>query len=213
MAALCRIDVEVVGGGLKWSWGGGGPNYSSQLFTMCVRRSIGQKNSSLANSHGLIVRMRVDEVDCVSRLIATKRKTKFAPRCEMEAMSYCCADGGEKARARGKGIKTGGPGWKGKRISFLMATPHNESVLREYFRAFLSWWIFSCFLFSVLLSFQNDDQNGDCLTRSYPNFFSRWDVYKIVTTKFRVSIKPIVNLPSLKPRKQNPLLKFGERPS
>lgn len=59
---------------------------------MCVRRSIGQKNSSLANSHDLIVRMRVDEVDCVSGLIATKRKKKIAPRCEMEAMSYCCAD-------------------------------------------------------------------------------------------------------------------------
>lgn len=67
---------------------------------MCVRRSIGQKNSSLANSHGLIVRMRVDEVDCVSRLIATKRKTKFAPRCEMEAMSYCCADGGKKSKSK-----------------------------------------------------------------------------------------------------------------
>lgn len=69
---------------------------------MCVRRNIGQKNSRLANSHDLIVRMRVDEVDCVSGLIATKRKTKIAPRCEMEAMSYCCANGKKKQEQEGK---------------------------------------------------------------------------------------------------------------
>lgn len=31
----------------------------------CVKRNIGQNNSSLGNSHDLVFRMRVDEVDCV----------------------------------------------------------------------------------------------------------------------------------------------------
>lgn len=35
---------------------------------------------------------------------------KITLRCEMEAMSHCCADEKKKARARGIGIKTGGPG-------------------------------------------------------------------------------------------------------
>lgn len=49
------------------------------LFTVvfyCVRRNIGQNNSSLANSYDLVFRMRVDEADCVSGLIATKRKSE-----------------------------------------------------------------------------------------------------------------------------------------
>lgn len=67
--------------------------------------------------------------------------------------------------------------------------------------------------FSVLLSFHNDDENGECSTRSYQKSLADETIVKLSPPNSSVSIKSVVNLPSLEPGKQNPLLKLEERPS
>lgn len=142
---------------------------------------------------------------------------KITLRCEMEAMSHCCADGKKKMEKKSKSKRDRYQNWRPwiKRDTNKLydCYPHRKIRCQIVFSCIPIWVDLLILSFSVLLSFHNDDENGECLTRSYQKSLADETFVKLTPPNSPVSIKSVVNLPSLEPRKQNRLLKLEERPS